>query len=54
MDKKDDNQKVVNIANVGNYTKNAVESFEENIMTQEDYLEKVKANEVPYFTDKYH
>jgi hypothetical protein len=31
----------VNMARVGNYTKNAVENFEENIVTQKDYLEKV-------------
>ena len=29
---------------VGNYTKGAVESFEENIISQHNYLEKVAAN----------
>jgi hypothetical protein len=30
---------------VGNFTKHAVENFEENIVNQKDYLEKVKSNE---------
>lgn len=29
---------------LGNYTKGAVESFEENIVAQKDYLEKVDRN----------
>lgn len=42
MSGKNDNQKFVNMINVGNFTKNAVENFEENIVNQKDYLEKVK------------
>lgn len=30
---------------VGNYTKHAIENFEENIVEQKDYLEKVKEHE---------
>ena len=54
MNKKGDKQRNVNIAKVGNFTKNAVENFEENIVNQKDYLEKAKAIEVPYLNDKYH
>ncbi|WP_192875366.1 hypothetical protein [Clostridium taeniosporum] len=42
MNKRNDNQQFSNIAKVGNFTKNAVKNFEENITTQKDYLEKVK------------
>lgn len=34
-----------NMARVGNFTKNAVENFEENIVNQRDYLEKVKKDD---------
>jgi len=54
MNKKDEEQKLVNNANIGNFTKNAVENFEENIVNQKDYLEKVKTYEVPHMTDKFH
>jgi len=54
MNKKGDEQKFVNIAKVGNYTKNAVENFEENIVNQKDYLEKAAASEVPHMSDKFH
>ena len=30
---------------VGNFTKHAIEDFEQNIVNQRDYLEKVKDNE---------
>ncbi|WP_291637840.1 hypothetical protein [Clostridium sp.] len=42
MNEKDNQQKFINMKKVGNFTKNAVESFEENIVNQNDYLEKVK------------
>ena len=45
MNEKGDGQKFVNMKSVGNFTKNAIESFEENIVNQKDYLEKVKENE---------
>lgn len=32
----------LNIAQVGNFTKKAVENFEENIINRKNYLEKVK------------
>lgn len=32
------------ISKIGNFTKNAVESFEESIVNQHNYLEKVKNN----------
>ena len=47
MNQKGDEEKGVNTANIGNLTKSAVENFEENIVKQMDYLEKVWANEVP-------
>ncbi|GAA0122374.1 MAG: hypothetical protein KID00_02205 [Clostridium argentinense] len=33
-----------NMRAIGHYTKNAVENFEENIITQTNFLEKVKEN----------
>lgn len=36
-------RKFINIAAVGNFTKKAVENFEENIVSKKNYLEK--ANE---------
>ena len=44
MDTKHDNQHIVNMSIVGHCTKNAVENFEENIVNQTNYLEKVKSN----------
>jgi hypothetical protein len=35
----------VNMERVGNYTKNAVENFEANIVNEKDYLQKVKNDE---------
>lgn len=45
MTKGNDGEKFRNMMRVGNYTKHAIENFEENIVNQKDYLEKVKANE---------
>lgn len=42
MIKKNQTQSFVNMKRIGNFTKNAVEKFEENIVTQKDYLEKIK------------
>lgn len=44
MSKKNDNEKFVNMINVGNFTKHAVENFEENIVNKKNYLEEVKEN----------
>ena len=44
MKEKDDNQKLENMKGVGNFTKNAIGIFEENIVNQKDFLEKVKDN----------
>lgn len=33
-----------NMKAIGHYTKNAVEEFEENIVSQANFLEKVKEN----------
>ncbi|MDM8312813.1 hypothetical protein QUW36_12165 [Clostridium cadaveris] len=38
------NNKNIPIRNIGNFTKNAVENFEQNIVDQTDYLEKVDNN----------
>lgn len=38
------NKKFENIAAVGNFTKNAVKTFESNIVNETDYLEEVKKN----------
>lgn len=45
MSKENDGEKFRNIMRVGNYTKHAIENFEENIVKQKDYLEKVKEHE---------
>ena len=45
MKKENDGEKFRNMMSVGNYTKHAIENFEENIVNQKDYLEKVKNNE---------
>lgn len=45
MTKENDGEKFRNMMRVGNYTKHAIENFEENIVEQKDYLEKVKAHE---------
>lgn len=42
MDDKDYKGKIVNKRLMGNFTKKAIETFEENIVSQKDYLEKVK------------
>lgn len=42
MNNKENNTlKSVNLAAIGNYTKNAVENFEKNIVEETNYLEKV-------------
>ena len=45
MTKESDGEKFRNMMRVGNYTKHAIENFEENIVNQKDYLEKVKEHE---------
>ena len=44
MTKKSDGNKFRNMMRVGNFTKHAIEDFEQNIVNQKDYLEKVKEN----------
>ena len=38
-------RKFTNMKAVGNFTKHAIENFEENIVNQTDYLEKVEDNQ---------
>lgn len=38
---KETNSSMINMAKVGNYTKGAIKQFEENIVSKENYLEKV-------------
>lgn len=45
MNKENDGDKYREIMSIGNFTKHAIENFEENIVNQKDYLEKVKAHE---------
>lgn len=42
---KDSNEKFTNMKRAGNFTKNAIKTFENNIVNQTDYLEKVKKEE---------
>lgn len=41
---KNHNFNKLNIYKIGNFTKDAVETFEENIVSQHNYLEKVDKN----------
>lgn len=43
MDKNSNNNSIP-MSQVGNFTKHAVETFEENIINQHKYLEKVQTN----------
>lgn len=45
MSEENEGNKFRNMMRVGNYTKHAIENFEENIVNQNNYLEKVKENE---------
>ena len=54
MSKKSGEQKFNNMRNVGNFTKNAIENFEENIVNQKDYLEKVKNSDTSQMPNKFH
>lgn len=45
MSKKSNGDKFRNMMRVGNFTKHAIKDFEQNIVNQRDYLEKVKDNE---------
>lgn len=45
MSKKNNGDEFRNIMRVGNFTKHAIENFEENIVNQKNYLEKVKDNQ---------
>ena len=40
---KSNSEKFENMARVGNFTKNAVENFEENIVNKKNYLEEVNS-----------
>jgi hypothetical protein len=42
MNNKKDETKINELGQVGSFTKNAVKSFESNIVCEKDYLEKVK------------
>lgn len=43
MNKKDSSS-MMNMSKVGNYTKDAVKQFEENIVNKHNYLEEVNEN----------
>lgn len=45
MNKESNGDKYREIMSIGNFTKHAIENFEENIVKQNNYLEKVKAHE---------
>ena len=45
MTKKSDGNKFRNLMRVENFTKHAIEDFEQYIVNQKDYLEKVKENQ---------
>jgi hypothetical protein len=54
MDKAKEEQKVDNVESMGNFTKNAVESFEENIVKQKGFLEKVKDDDASLISSEPH
>lgn len=43
MSKSKYNNNPINLAKVGNFTKHAIESFEEGIVNETDYLEKTNS-----------
>lgn len=43
-----------NISRVGNFTKNAVKKFENNIVNQTNYIEKVESNRKEYNNSNNH
>lgn len=45
MSRRNNGDKYREIMSVGNFTKHAIENFEENIVNQKNYLEKVKEHE---------
>jgi hypothetical protein len=45
MSGKNDGDTYRDIMSIGNFTKHAVENFEENIVEQKNYLEKVRKHE---------
>lgn len=45
MSKKSNEDKSREIMSIGNFTKHAIKNFEENIVNQKDYLEKVKKHQ---------
>ncbi|MGG7177547.1 hypothetical protein ACQPU1_08150 [Clostridium paraputrificum] len=45
MSRKNVSGKFSSMAQVGNFTKGAVKSFESNLVNKKDYLEEVKAKE---------
>jgi hypothetical protein len=45
MSNNNEGDKFKHIMSIGNFTKHAVENFEENIVQQKNYLEKVRSNE---------
>lgn len=45
MNKESNGDKYREIMSIGNFTKHAIENFEENIVKQNNYLEKVKEHE---------
>lgn len=52
MSSKNDNYS--NISRVGNFTKNAVKKFENNIVNQTNYIEKVESNRKEYNNSNNH
>lgn len=44
MSNSSNNNNLSNLAKVGNFTKNAVQSFENGIVNEHNYLEKVNNN----------
>lgn len=45
MSNGNNSNKISNMAQVGNFTKNAVQSFEQSIISRKNYLEQVKENQ---------
>ncbi|EKQ50148.1 MULTISPECIES: hypothetical protein [unclassified Clostridium] len=44
MSRRNNGDKYREMMSIGNFTKHAVENFEENIVEQKNYLEKVRNN----------
>ena len=54
MSKKNDDENLNNLAIIGDFTKYSAESFKQNIVKKQGYLEKVKSGEISEVPSEFH